>query len=334
LPSLNVFLQKFDRVPTIMFDLSNPENLIEKITSTLHDHVDRERNKEDSVVVNCNRKNTVTQHDNNGELNIQKMWQMAKYKYPQIVDAAHHLCKTIALTRELLANEGKNTNIELEARFGRIVGDLNMKKFESGVDRSFLDKILQHVEQSQTWHHVSEWKEYHECFYRHNGINIRTTVDFDEVSRSTRTVHICKQVLEKNDYLFKSHDQSNNNSYDLRIALAKEQHLDDDQSLPPYSKPLGFRIKCRKSFIYKSESLDIPMWSFDFTYYWVGKTKEEAETKQHLKQERPIYEIECECINPKALFEANSNDFSIALSLLLKMRDFYGTDKQFLLQPL
>jgi len=268
-------------------------------------------------------------------------------KYPQIAEAANYLIPLISKTRDLLNNKNsaptnKNINFELEARFGKIyVGAGDKKKFQNGTDRKFMDRVLQDFEKFSGWHSVNDWEEQHDFYYDFNGQNIRTTVNFDMLSKSTIPTHISKTVIDRNDFTYSCPETSSNNlGYDIRVALAQEQHFDVEQ-LPTYVKPTCVRIKQRKSFIYKSASSSgtthLPAWSFDFTCSWIGATKEEAQKKQQLDDKRPIYEIELECLNPKQYFNAPGHtDAYIALSLFLKLRDIYGpatTNNIFTLQP-
>jgi hypothetical protein len=160
---------------------------------------------------------------------------------------------------------------------------------------------------------------------------IRTTVTFDFEKQQLLTKHIRKYVQHKLDfkYVDLSHLSSTNlykflpvlHMYDLRICLNREE-LVPDHEIPPIVNPTLVRMKSRKSFYYKSENFPAtePLWKFDITRSWTGNTKTEAEQKQ--KRGDTTYEVELECLNPRALMISVQHDsFYVMCSMLLKVRD-------------
>ena len=247
------------------------------------------------------------------------------HKYPQISDAAQQVQSII----DQWKSETLNGSFELEARFGRWRGQY----FESGVSRAFIEKVLELLSSFPQWSTVTEWEETHDYFY-HSDQNktkglIRTTASFqsdDKTGAGRKTIqthHIRKHVLSKFDFQFKTHQISLPKfQFDIRVNLNFEERV-PDQELPSIVNPTSMRIKSRKSFYYKSENFPAaaPLWKFDITRSWTAATRSDAEMKQ--KNGETTFELELECLNPRALMlTPKHNSWYVACSLLMKMRDF------------
>lgn len=256
------------------------------------------------------------------------------YKYPQISDA-------IQTTHDVI-NEWKPDTLqgkyELEARFGKRLG----QHFQTGVSKQFTEKILCMFESFPNWAKISDWEETHDYYYISpnqlaNLPLVRTTVIFQNNPQNGKknivTEHIRKYSKHKIDLVYTSFHApqkggifptpySNDSQYDLRVCLNYEEKV-PDQELPSIINPNSVRIKSRKSYYYKSEEYPSsePIWKFDITRSWTGHSKSEAEMKQ--KNGETNYEIELECLNPRAAMVSPKHDsFYVMTSLLLKMKDF------------
>jgi hypothetical protein len=281
-------------------------------------------------------------------------------KYPEIIEAAHEtknlLCRVIPLIQNLPGQ------IELECRLGQIDAKetkdptKQMNKFTPGVTKAVYEQCLQLVQTYPNWSQVTNPRWITDFFYNfpenhtrpgypqqlakvlgssfRPATQIRTSVVYlDENFRKIQ--HIYKHSLGQLTFRYhklgstvpasssKSTEQKQlkqNNEYDLRFAINWEEEVHD---IPNFALPTMVRIKQRKSFYYTPDHFVKPIWSFDFTKTWFGKTKEEAELAQ--KQSESIYEIECECLDMKTYMDNNDHDeLFLATSILLKMRDFIG----------
>lgn len=285
-------------------------------------------------------------------------------KYPEIIDAAHEtknlLCTVIPLVQNL------SGQIELECRLGQIDSKSSTitNKFSPGVSKMTYEQCLQLVQTFPNWSQVTNPRWITDFFYNfpenhtrpgypqqlskvlgnsfRPASQIRTSVMYiDENSRKIQ--HIYKHSLGQLTFKYqktgtsggsagsgvKSEKLMNNNEYDLRFAINWEEDVCD---VPNCALPTLVRLKQRKSFYYTPDHFTKPIWSFDFTKTWSGKTKEEAEFKQ--KHGDCLYEIECECLDMKAYMDNNDHDeLFLATSMLLKMRDFIGIHTPYSLEP-
>jgi len=271
-------------------------------------------------------------------------------KYPEIQSAVtriHGLLRNLpGVADKSLYPEGK---FELEARFGTISND-GKNTFQPGVSREFMDQTLVAVGKFRQWHLVKDWEETHDYYYelpphpedlRGQGILVRTSVAFRKsVGEPARLVteHICKQIRDKQDFRFVADNRMGAVSppgTDVRVTLNFEENIPADNiatSIPPRVQPKYVRIKNRKSFVYQPSHATVPIWSLDFTKSWSAPTRSEAEMKQ--RNQQTIYEIEVECLDPYTYMNNPQRDqFYLATSLMLKMRDFLLTEYPFHWEP-
>lgn len=207
------------------------------------------------------------------------------------------------------------SNLELEARLGH--WNAEEKCFKPGVNRFFMERALNMLNSFDSWSRVTAWSEMQDFYYKDNsGQKIRTTIYYDDQNRQIRKHHIIKKVIDQENVIVKGSENP-----DIRISLAIEHEI-DEAFIPEVVQPDYVRIKQRKSFFYTSLGFSEPIWVFDMTLCWSGKTKSIAEEKQH--SEPPVYEIECECLSPMAyrLHKQEKRTY-VARSLLLKLLDFY-----------
>jgi hypothetical protein len=256
------------------------------------------------------------------------------YKYPQVSDAIQAV--------HFMVGEWKppstQGSYELECRFGTWQGQY----FHNGVSRVFVEKILAMFETFPQWSKVTDWEETHDYYYS-NGTDptlpmVRTTASFKTDKKMNRkyiaTEHIRKYSHSKMDFQYQG--SPTEFRYDVRVALNYEEKV-SDQELPSIVNPSSVRIKSRKSFYYKSEDFPSsdPLWRFDITRSWSGLSRSEAEIKQ--KNSDTTFEVELECLNPRALMVSAKHDsFYVACSMMLKMKDFltYSSQSDFKWEPI
>lgn len=147
--------------------------------------------------------------------------------------------------------------------------------------------------------------------------------------------HVTKQLLDSEVLRFRHehlHEESMNReslsffAYDLKISLNREEIVPDKKIPVIVEKTEWVRIKSRKSFEYKPSHAKMPLWRFDISMTWSDKTISAAERRRHDKP--PVYEIECELLNVDYfLNEMESNDMQAAFTMLLKILDLFGTER-------
>lgn len=202
----------------------------------------------------------------------------------------------------------EDPSVELEARFGTCTD----KCFVSGVERSFLDQIIEALQLSPVMRDSGGWKEGHDVFFTHNGNQHRTRVDFNSDSMDVKSETILKRkIMQKT---FKTMNTGNIYDaclHDIRVSVQSEQLVVD--KLPLSVNPNLIRIKQTRHF-----TTACGAWRFDFSLTWAGTSKSDAEANQ-MKND-PVFEFELELIDPTYL-TTRSNEH-VAASLLLKMCDF------------
>lgn len=216
-----------------------------------------------------------------------------------------------------------NTFWELEVRFGQITD----AGFCPGTTYNFFMNVLHWFETCTEWVNVEDWTEIHEFYYRVDRRIVRTTVTFG--GGSVQTEHKWKQKHDKHNFFCRRDripaSHANPNFWpDFRIELSSEEAVTGQ--LPEVIDTALVRIKQRKSFFYKmpTDTGDAtPLWRYDFTRCWSGKTMAEAEQNQRSSSTvEPRYEIELECCNPLAVLKEYGMERMVK-SLLLKTNDFY-----------
>lgn len=277
--------------------------------------------------------------------------------YPQVYPAAP-LTKDIVDSLHMDPDpKGSVGKFELEARFGilsqsqgllqqsRGASSFGKETFIPGVSKRFMDACLAKMEEYGGWDTVTPWTETHDYYYElppapedfnDRSILVRTTTEFlkndDGITTCMRS-HMCKHTKNKHDFRFVAAGSVPEDiSYDLRISLKFEEVVPEDLLPQAVPVPTHVRIKSRKSYRYKSSGLTVPVWSFDFTQSWSGSTFDEAEQNQKIGN--TAYEIEVECLDPYMYLNSTKQDqFSLATSLLLKMRDFIGSNVPYHWEP-
>lgn len=216
----------------------------------------------------------------------------------------------IELTTGVVAKLRKHPSAELEARFGFVTPS----GFQTGVSRTMIDHIIEMM-LSSTYVTGTEWNEEQDFLFKDTvtGLPVRSRVHYCSEAMTVSTETIQKKKLT-DDITF---DVRCNNgsatesqgSQGVRISLKEEKVVEPSASCVQTD---FVRIKQRRRFT----TVD-GIWAFDFSVSWSGTTKTEAERKQ--ANNDPIFEIECELINPTEAL-AIYDDSRIATSLLLKMQ--------------
>lgn len=141
---------------------------------------------------------------------------------------------------------------------------------------------------------------------RSNQLQLRTTIRLDPATGLPvrKTVH--KRLLKVRDFCYvptlgagkHAKESLRVLSSDVRVALSEERVL-ESSTLPPWGSrraSMRVRIKQRRSFLYTPEGAEEPVWRFDFTLVWAGKTFAQAHQRQQF--EEPDFELECELLDP------------------------------------
>jgi len=241
-------------------------------------------------------------------------------------------------------------DLELECRLGHIQPD---GYFQSGVTFQFIHDLQKNFNDFSEWSHSDNWTITTDYFFKipdsaenpfkNQEVRITACFEMDKNMEKKRmkTKRVVKQSVKR--WNLKYNDTSparfmqlkDNRHYDLRLSLQKEIPV-DEKWIDPVINPHLVRIKSRKSWYYNSRNnqLDHAIWRFDITRVWTGTTYSQAEEKQKMGDSSALFEIELECLHPEWLMQSTNlhiyNEFYVACSMLLKMRDlmFYINRQQ------
>ena len=162
-----------------------------------------------------------------------------------------------------------NRTYELEARLGFVQDGRGQggsgeerARFDNGVSREFMDRVLDLCEEWDDWTSVSAWNEMHDFIFRVGSTQMRTTVSYDaNLDEGVRRT-VKKRIVRLKDFSYLSTlggvPRTGMLSADVRIALSEETMVDED-TLPEWGKkrrPLRVRIKQRRSFNYTPAGAD------------------------------------------------------------------------------
>tara|TARA_B110000008_G_scaffold258032_1_gene276678 strand:+ start:284 stop:1045 length:762 start_codon:yes stop_codon:yes gene_type:complete len=231
-------------------------------------------------------------------------------KYPNLYKCVPSTANMISILRSYAEDAGQ---YELEARFGKMCGN----KFIPGVDRVFMDTIIEWMQKSQFILGDDGWKEELDMYYDYMGKSLRTRVQYDHNNMMVNSCTTEKKMLMPSltFYEFLGDKRGTN---DIRVSLKTEYEICN----PPVSiNPTLVRVKQRRRFVTENN-----MWAFDFSMTWSGNSKSEAERLQ--MTEDATYEIECELIDSYAYLQGCTDNHA-ALSILLKMYDLLPSDSKF-----
>jgi hypothetical protein len=168
-----------------------------------------------------------------------------------------------------LQTRDENRTYELEARLGFVQDGRGQggsgeerARFDNGVSREFMDRVLDLCEEWDDWTSVSAWNEMHDFIFRVGSTQMRTTVSYDaNLDEGVRRT-VKKRIVRLKDFSYLSTlggvPRTGMLSADVRIALSEETMVDED-TLPEWGKkrrPLRVRIKQRRSFNYTPAGAD------------------------------------------------------------------------------
>lgn len=222
-----------------------------------------------------------------------------KARYPNV-------SSIIPSVTELVSQLRKTPSLEMEARFGFF----KTSKFVPGVDREEVDRLMEMMQKSTHLSCSGDWVEEQDFFYNSkNGSQCRTRVSYDD-----RTMNVLPTTIQKKTM----------GNVDIGITDAKGQTVHEGIRVSlKEEKPHGEENACVETNLVRLKQKrkfksSCSVWSYDFSMIWSGKTKTEAELSQ--SQNDPLFEVECEIIEPHKIL-AMQSDAKIATSLLLKMGD-------------
>ena len=202
---------------------------------------------------------------------------------------------------------------ELEVR----LGTAQARRFEPGVPSALMHEVVSLLDTNTTEVSSTPWRQVHDYYYACNGRQIRTRVHFNSDDLSVVTKHVEKRKVMQRTFRA-SHAVDGAYRPDLRVALSEERVV-DAADVPNCVQPSHVRLRQRKSYLVGRCVNDrhVPDWRFDFTMSWDADTRDAAELLQ--KTQSPVFEVECELINPQ--YTVARSDEHIATSLLLKVKD-------------
>lgn len=227
-------------------------------------------------------------------------------RYPSLEQAIQATAPIVATLRE-------HPTFELEARFGGLAAGGN--KFCTGVSRAMIDSVIEMMGSSSHMTAEGDWDEEQDFLFSTDSAQLRTRVSYCSETMSVRTATIEKRQAGKATFWIAEDsgggDKSGPNA--IRVSLKEERPV---ANVPACVTSNLVRIKQRRRFTTADR-----VWAFDFSITWSGANKTEAERNQ--AEREPMFEIECELINPAQTL-ALYDDAHIATSLLLKMQQLLG----------
>jgi len=219
-------------------------------------------------------------------------------------------------------------SFELEIRWGTWMVK-GSERFRPGVPEAWMRRTLQRLESYLHWHTIRDWTFTADYYYAiplerwdQSGqpYLVRTTSRF--IQDQVQVTHVHKRKLQCLNFQCRPlhHMGLEREGQDLRVVLNYEDVVPTTK-IPLYTATQQVRLKNRKSFLYQPSHASKPLWSFDVTQSWSGKTRSEAEQKQ--KTQTPQYEFEIECLDTAAYLQPESqrNEWALALAFAQKVQD-------------
>jgi hypothetical protein len=258
--------------------------------------------------------------------------------YPHLADAIPPVANLI----RLMEKQKHPELCELEARIGVSIpmhersegGPGN--KFISGVDKSFLARVLCGLETTNCWSIVRNWTQQVDRFYlMPSGLQVRTTNEgvgniHDPETAACITTHMIKSDIAQHTFYWDTppsetalHRADDGSLYDIRVSLKKEEPVLEDELQDRVDNISTVRLKQRKTFTYSSATRPGLHWNTDVTQLYQASSF--VETVEKLKLGLVTsYELEVECQNPMEHLKQLGSDYErLATSLLLKAADAF-----------
>jgi hypothetical protein len=198
--------------------------------------------------------------------------------------------------------------LEIEIRLGRFDG----YHFEAGVSKEFMEAVLRNLQEFEFWHEETKWVESVDVFHQAGAQEIRTSRTVTGPSQTLQITHIHKKKIASVDLTVLGGNSPSPCEARFRVCT-------EEPASPPLAatKPTCYRIKQRKRFLYGRDSSRAPVWAYDLTCSWSGKTLAEAEQKKAAQQ--TTYEVELECLEPERYMDwAGQDEVYLATSMVLK----------------
>ena len=234
------------------------------------------------------------------ESRMPSKWQT---KYPTLSPA-------IAPVKSMVTRLRDDSNLELEGRLGTV--DRRTGRFKAGITRLQIDRILEMMQASPHVQGDEEWVEEQDFFFDVEQAQYRTRVSYNSEDMSLKTQTIEKSVIEtRNIVVVASESDSDEARIDMRVSLKREKPVFNLQSCVNTTL---VRIKQKRRFVTINGQ-----WAFDFSMSWSGKNKTDAEQKQASVD--PVFEVECELLDPERTLQVQNDDERVALSLIMKLCD-------------
>lgn len=272
-------------------------------------------------------------------------------RYPQIHAPVIFSQDVLQRLPTQAALSDSNSTLEFEVRLGRLTKVNRFETFQAGVSSEFFHEILGKLNGYPSWHSVTPWVESHDFYHElapspedlnDKNILVRSTTEStgdgtgkESEEKPIKCTHVCKHIHSKCDYRFVQTGPLPHRTptYDIRIGVNFEEQVPAEVLPPAVNNLTRVRIKTRKRFVHQPKECTKPMWAFDLTMSWTGKTLEEAEQRQRKKD--TCYEVEIECLDVYGYLEMPGKDaWLLATSMLLKVCDFVGNDVPFKWDPL
>jgi hypothetical protein len=282
--------------------------------------------------------------------NASKIYQIPKY-LQQFPEQASLVVSIVEKMKSCVrGNEGtafSNSFVdELEFRLGSFT---TSGQKENGISEQLFYHILDLLKKCGDWTSIVPKQESHDYFFnvsnqQSNGnkkgpiqkfisdlsldekICIRSSVTFLPKTLETRVDSVCKRKKMSVDTPIIDFNDNTETLYG-RFQLSREYFI-DGKKLPESVRPTFVRIKQRKSFIHQPKEGGVG-WRIDMTMAWSGKTREEAEINQKLKN--TVYEFECECTGIESIESdiQSGKIYYVVLSMILKIQSFLPSQFKF-----
>lgn len=163
--------------------------------------------------------------------------------------------------------------------------------------------------------HFGEWVQIVTHYYTIGDRQVRTRVDARSDSLSVRAVTIAKRRLHRCEV------RCRGTPWRVRVDLSEEPPVPVDQ-LPETVLPTRVTITHRSSATYGGTE-EAPLWRYDLSVVWHGRTRTEAEARQRDESVAPEYMLELEYIGGPAGLAEHGAEY-LACSGLLKILDTVG----------